>query len=189
MATALVIDEEDRFGPFLYCPRGPVVDYNLSSRTDAVLNLLRRELRPLNSRAICLRLDPPVLAHSAATKPFRRLGFRPAGKFTQVERAWICDLQPDQHGQIEWQKTHGMRGNLPRYLRRAEREGVVVRSSSRAGGPGDLSRHAASFGQPQARDWPPTSGVLSATVRRHGSKWLRASVHRRTRAGSRWHQL
>src|SRR5579884_4048161 len=132
LATALTVEETDRFGPFLYSPRGPVVDYQDSSLTAKVLDLLRRELGRHASNPVCLRLDPALGKDSMATKPFRRLGFRDAGRFTQVERSWISELQPGWEEQIEWQRAHGMRSNLPRYLRRAEREGVVVRPGSNA---------------------------------------------------------
>ena len=41
----------------------------------------------------------------------------------------MADLQESWDAQIEWQKDHGMRSNMPRYLRRSEKEGVVVRAS------------------------------------------------------------
>jgi lipid II:glycine glycyltransferase (peptidoglycan interpeptide bridge formation enzyme) len=129
VATALLIEEIDRFGPFIYAPRGPVTDYSDQKQAGAVIKLLIEEGRKLNPKAICLRLDPSIVHDAKETKVFGANDFRPAAKFTQVERAWMADLQPTHEAQIEWQKEHGMRSNIPRYLRRAEREGVTVRSS------------------------------------------------------------
>jgi lipid II:glycine glycyltransferase (peptidoglycan interpeptide bridge formation enzyme) len=129
VATVLLIEENDRLGPLIYAPRGPVTDYTNHQQAQAVLRLLIDEGRKLNPKALNLRLDPSIVHDAAETQVFKQLGFVPAAKFTQVERAWMADLQPTPEAQIEWQKEHGMRSNIPRYLRRAEREGVTVRAS------------------------------------------------------------
>ena len=132
VATVLLIEDKDRFGPLVYGPRGPVTDYTDQKQAQAVIDLLVKEGRKLSPKALNLRLDPAIVHDAAEIKPFAKLGFKPAAKFTQVERAWMADLQPTQEDQLEWQKEHGMRSNIPRYLRRAEREGVTVRISDQS---------------------------------------------------------
>jgi len=135
VATVLLVEELDRFGKILYAPRGPVTDYTDHAQAKAILKLLATEARKLVPQAVCLRLDPPILHNAKETAVFTQTGFRAAGKFTQVERSWMADLQPTAEAQLEWQKSHGLRSNIPRYLRRAERAGVTVRVSDK---PADL---------------------------------------------------
>ncbi len=135
VATILGFLDNDRFGPYFYCPRGPAVDWSNSGRVAQVLRALREYIREAEPAAVCLRCDPSLPAGSPETRPFPSLGFRSSGRFVNVERTWIAELQPSWEAQIEWQKDHGMRSNIPRYLRRAEAAGVVVRASD---DPGDL---------------------------------------------------
>jgi peptidoglycan pentaglycine glycine transferase (the first glycine) len=137
VATALVMDDDDRFGNYLYCPRGPLLDWTDVPLATEVLNRLRKTCRELAPHAVCLRVDPALPEGSPATAAYGALGFQRAGRFVQVERTWMADLQPTWERQLEWQKAHGMRSNIPRYLRRAEREGLVVRSSD---DPADLEK-------------------------------------------------
>jgi lipid II:glycine glycyltransferase (peptidoglycan interpeptide bridge formation enzyme) len=130
VATIMVFLEGDRFGPYLYCPRGPAMDWSNVLRATHVLKAVRDRARELEPKAICLRCDPPLVYGSPDTVPFRTLGFRSAGRFVQIDRTWMADLQPSWDEQLEWQKEHGMRSNVPRYLRRAEHDGVVVRASA-----------------------------------------------------------
>lgn len=113
----------------MYGPRGPVTDYSNAAQTKAVLALLVKEGSKLAPKTVCLRLDPALVREDKQTGSFAAAGFKDAAKFIQVERPWIAELQPDWDSQIKWQAEHGMRSNIPRYLRRAEREGVTVRAS------------------------------------------------------------
>lgn len=127
VGSILFIEDIDRFGTVLYAPRGPVLDWRNISIAEATLSLLVIEGKKLAPKAICLRLDPAIVHDAPEVAAFPASGFKAAAKFTQVERAWMASLQPSQDEQITWQKEHGMRSNIPRYLRRAEREGVTVR--------------------------------------------------------------
>jgi peptidoglycan pentaglycine glycine transferase (the first glycine) len=129
IGATLMVEMKDRFGPYMYVPRGPAVDYSDRDQAECVLRAVIEQGRRLNPRAVCVRVDPALQNGSRETAVFQQLGFKPAGRFLQVERAWMCDLQATHERQLEWQKAHGMRSNLPRYLSRAEKEGVVVRHS------------------------------------------------------------
>lgn len=132
IATALLIEETSRFGRFLYSPRGPLVDYSNRSLTNAVLQELIQYCRDLPGITF-LRLDPALPHVSPDAKVFADLGFKPAARwFVQVGRAWVVDIGGKSDDQIiEWLSEHGMRSNVPRYLRKAARAGVTVRTSDR----------------------------------------------------------
>lgn len=131
VAVGQLIGMHDRFGPYAYSPRGPLLDYSDHNLVRSVLRELIRYAATAMPDAICLRLDPAILHDSPEAEIFPELGFRRAGKFTQVERAWIIDIKDKSDDELlAWLKEHGMRSNIPRYLRRAERMGVTVRSST-----------------------------------------------------------
>lgn len=136
MATALLIEERNRFFKFIYCPRGPLVDYSNQKLTQQVHTDLIEYVRSMPNIAY-LRLDPALLRASKETKLFSTLGFKPGGRwFVQVGRAWVAEIgAKSDNEQLQWLGEHGMRSNVPRYLRKAARAGVTVRSSD---SPADL---------------------------------------------------
>ena len=81
VATIFGFLEDDRFGPYFYCPRGPAMDWSNRERATQVLRALREYVREAEPTAVCLRCDPSLAAGSPDTAPFRDLGFRPAGNF------------------------------------------------------------------------------------------------------------
>lgn len=130
VASALLIQERNRFGQFLYCPRGPLTNYADLNQTRAVLVQLI-EYAKLQPNIVYLRLDPAIPANRSETEIFSKLGFKPGGRwFVQVGRAWIVDIGGKSDDQLlQWLSEHGMRSNVPRYLRKAIRAGVTVRAS------------------------------------------------------------
>ncbi|MFI5240336.1 MAG: lipid II:glycine glycyltransferase FemX [Candidatus Saccharimonadia bacterium] len=129
VASALVIQEASRFGPYCYLPRGPLLNYDNPALLRAVLKDLQDKYQGTNN--LFLRIDPALGKTNLSAVVFADLKFRPAAKwFVQVGRAWIADLFETEDAQMHWLSEHGMRSNVPRYLRRAIKAGVAVRRSS-----------------------------------------------------------
>ncbi len=131
VATALLVEERNRFCRFLYCPRGPLMNYGDQALSSQVLTSLIEYARSQPNIAY-LRLDPAILTDNKAADLFPKLNFKPGARwFVQVGRAWVVDIGGKSDEQLlQWLTEHGMRSNVPRYLRKAERAGVTVRSSA-----------------------------------------------------------
>lgn len=114
-------------GYFWYAPRGIAMDYSDPDSVTAAYRALNEFIRPHGGAF--LRVDPDILPDTPEEKALDALGPRPAAMFTQAERVWCVDLQQDEVSQLAWMKEHGMRSNVPYYLRRAARGGAVIRIS------------------------------------------------------------
>ncbi|MHB8718819.1 MAG: lipid II:glycine glycyltransferase FemX [Candidatus Dormibacteria bacterium] len=126
--TCLLVTKRDHIATFVHCPRGPVVDWDDTRLATAVVGALVAHVA--RSGVAYLRCDPPLLRGSGQIAPLRSSGFRRAGRLAQVERAWMIDIDGRSDADLlAWMREHGMRSNIPRYLRRAERLGVEVRRS------------------------------------------------------------
>lgn len=120
-----------RLGSFWYSPRGLVMDYANKKLVTEAYGSIKQYFKAHGHGAAFLRVDPDVVRGDAAEacidshKPGR------AAIFTQAERVWLVDIQPDEKQQLAWMKERGMRSNVPRYLRKAARAGVRVRASDK----------------------------------------------------------
>ena len=122
-------------GSFWYSPRGLVLDYSNTALVGQAYRAL--EAYFASQHGAFLRVDPDVVRGDAAEAAIDELGPGQAAIFTQAERVWCIDIQPDEATQLEWMKSHGMRKNIPYYLRRAANADVVVRASD---DPADLEK-------------------------------------------------
>lgn len=124
VALALVTQEQTKFGPYVYCPRGPVVDWSNNRIRGYVLKELSQFFEKKGQ--VFLRIDPAVLVSNEVVRTdLRRIGFDPAVRAVQVERAWMLDLK----GHTEDELMAGMRKNSRYYLKKAIKQGVTVRVS------------------------------------------------------------
>lgn len=119
VGLCLAIEEVSRFGKFIYCPRGPVLDWNDE-------NLKKMALESLISffekkGYVFLRLDPAIQEDIF----FKNLGFRNAVNFVQVERSWMLDIE----GKSDEDLMLGMRKNARYSLKKAMKSGVKVEIS------------------------------------------------------------
>ncbi len=132
VATVLLIHERNRFSQFYYSPRGPLLNYSDQELMRNVLTTLTTYCQTQPGIAY-LRLDPALLHDSSEAALFPELGFKPGGRwFVQVGRAWVVDIADKSDDQLlQWLGEHGMRSNVPRYLRKAAKAGVTVRSSDK----------------------------------------------------------
>jgi peptidoglycan pentaglycine glycine transferase (the first glycine) len=110
--------------PILYCPRGPVLDYN---RPD-ILRALVGEIRARAGSAIFLKIDPPIERDSAEAATLSSAGFRPSGGSgfggVQPTAVMVLDLS------LGLDKVEEGFHKKWRYnIRLAERKGVTVRTA------------------------------------------------------------
>lgn len=117
-------------GSFWYSPRGIAMDYHDKTRVTIAYNTLNQYIKNKGASAF-LRVDPDLLENSEEEELIDELRPKHAPMFTQAERVWCVDIQADEKSQLDWMKQHGMRSNVPRYLRRAVREGATVRISDK----------------------------------------------------------
>lgn len=110
-----------------YVPRGPLgawLDDELLAPLLAELHRVARQ-----QRAICLRIEPPLLEHTAGERRLRQLGFRPCDQTNQPRTSLLLDLRPGLDALLA-----GMHQKTRYNLRYAARRGVEVR----VGGADDL---------------------------------------------------
>jgi peptidoglycan pentaglycine glycine transferase (the first glycine) len=117
-------------GSFWYCPRGLVLDYSNEHLVKSAYGLIRHYFKTHGHGAAFLRVDPDVVRGDPAEEWIDTLKPGQAAIFTQAERVWLVDIQKNEQDQLAWMQEHGLRSNIPRYLRKAARAGVTVRASS-----------------------------------------------------------
>lgn len=124
VSVCLCVEEKSRFGKFVYCPRGPILDWEDESVRPKIVTKLSEFFR--NKGIIFLRIDPAVVGNeSFISREIRRIGFIDAATFVQVERAWMLDIK----GKSDDELMKGMRKNSRYYLRKAIKSGIKVRVS------------------------------------------------------------
>ncbi len=119
MAICLATEESGRFGKFVYCPRGPIVNWDCEESKFLILEKLTSFFK--NKGYVFLRLDPAIKKEN----DFFPNDFRDAINFVQVERAWMLDIE----GKSEEELMLGMRKNTRYSLKKAMKSGVKVEIS------------------------------------------------------------
>lgn len=123
--VCLALEEVSRFGRFIYCPRGPIVDWNQPDLASAALPALKDYFASRNY--LHLRLDPEVEQDNLEIlQIFQQHRFFPAVKAIQVERAWVLDLEH----KTEQELLSGMRKNTRYYIKRGQKSGLTIEFSS-----------------------------------------------------------
>jgi peptidoglycan pentaglycine glycine transferase (the first glycine) len=108
-----------------YVPRGPLVDWSNWRQVQALFSAIRRAARP--HRAFGLTIEPDLESTSELLKTFDRLGLRPSNKEYQPRSTILVDLTASEDRILARMKSK-CRYNI----RRAQREGVVVRDGTAA---------------------------------------------------------
>ncbi|HVX92852.1 MAG TPA: peptidoglycan bridge formation glycyltransferase FemA/FemB family protein, partial [Candidatus Dojkabacteria bacterium] len=84
-------EEISRYGKFIYCARGPIINWENKEIRPKVIHAIREYFK--NKGYILLRLDPAIKKENLELhNDFKLLGFQDAVNFIQVERAWMLDL-------------------------------------------------------------------------------------------------
>jgi peptidoglycan pentaglycine glycine transferase (the first glycine) len=129
--------------PYLYAPRGPVVN----DPGDGALAALCAEAARQGRRrgAFMLKVEPSVVDGDAAwLAALRRLGFRRNPFATHPRRSWLLDIRPSEADLLA-----GMKEKWRYNIRLAGRKGVVVREAT---SPADLDTFYALYQETAARD-------------------------------------
>ncbi|MBN1373753.1 peptidoglycan bridge formation glycyltransferase FemA/FemB family protein [Candidatus Dojkabacteria bacterium] len=126
VAVCLGLEIKSRFGNYIYCPRGPILEWeNEKTRTDVITTLVDFFK---TKGYFSLRIDPAIKESSTEiTSTIRSTGFVDAVNFIQVERSWMLDI----NGKSDDELFSGMRKNTRYYIRRAQKLGVTVRVSDK----------------------------------------------------------
>ncbi len=116
VGLCLAVEEIGRFGKFVYCPRGPVLDWENKEKANLALNALVEFFK--DKGVLFLRMDPSI---KEDVLDFKKLGFRDAAYFVQPERVWMLDLQDKSEDEL----IRGMR-QKGRYLKKAIKSDLEV---------------------------------------------------------------
>lgn len=142
IATALIIRQALPLKKcWLYCPRGPLADY----QHPEALKLLLQKIRDMakHERAVFFRMDPPLLAEEKID--WKHLGAQKAHAHYQPENTLILDLDRDEEELLKQMKPKG------RYnIKVAQKNGVIVRKSSNS--PEDIDAFYRLLQQTTSRD-------------------------------------
>lgn len=112
---------------YWYAPRGIAMDYSDKRHVKNAYNALNNYVKAKGGAFF--KVDPDLTHNDPAVAAIDELHPRRAAIFSQAERVWCVDLQKDEESLLTWMKEHGMRKNVPYYLRRAKRDGATVRVS------------------------------------------------------------
>jgi peptidoglycan pentaglycine glycine transferase (the first glycine) len=107
-----------------YCPKGPILDYADGELARAVLEALAEDAR--RQRSIVLTVEPEAEAGTAGMgHALRQAGYRPSPAQLQSSSTVLVDLRADDE-----QLMKPMSATWRRYIRKAARDGVTVRSGT-----------------------------------------------------------
>lgn len=124
IGICLAVEEDSRFGRFVYCPRGPIINWENPTNRGAIITELQNFFR--GKGYIFLRIDPAVKKEmSKVEKELVRAGFENAMNFVQVERAWMLDIKDRTDEEI----MSEMRKNTRYSLRKSMKAGLDVKIS------------------------------------------------------------
>jgi len=123
-ATQLLIKSAP-FGLFSvgYVPRGPLVDWQDTETTTALLNALHIEARQHN--AVFLKIEPALPYSPQAHQRLLDHGFRATSYTNQPRATLVLDLTQDLDDIFKQ-----MRKKTRQYIRRSVRQGVTVRTGT-----------------------------------------------------------
>ncbi len=119
----LAIKYESRLGNYIYCPRGPLLDWSKPNLFKALFARLKEIAREEN--CIFLKLDPLLKDTIENRENFKKYGFKPAVTFVQVEDAWLLPLEKSEEELLA-----AMRKTTRYLIRHEPTQGVKIEVSS-----------------------------------------------------------
>jgi len=125
LAVALIIKVEAKRGHFLFCPHGPIIQD--LAQTKAILEQLTQALKNLGAKENCafFRISPILEDTKKNNEIFSILGYREAPiHMMHPELSWMISLE-----ESEQKIFAGMRKNTRYYIRKAEKEIVLIELS------------------------------------------------------------
>lgn len=125
VAAALVLHIQARRGSFLFCPHGPIIATEHDEQQILVLLLDELKRRARQRKCVCIRISPLMQKNASHALLWKELGFRDAPTHMHPELAWILDITPDHATLLQ-----GMRKTTRYSIKKAEKDGVIVRQSA-----------------------------------------------------------
>lgn len=128
VAVFLVSVVRARRGDFLLCPHGPIFSKEISSAAISdIFSAIKGELVMIGKTENCdfIRICPILLDTPDHGRIFSELGLREAPIHVYTELSWILDITPSSEQLLSQMKKNTRYG-----IRKAERDGIVVRSSA-----------------------------------------------------------
>ncbi len=119
VGVALFIKIQARRGTFLFCPHGPLIDWENPEHLDMLLEYVKELAKQQGVSFI--RISPLIHEQAQSRRIFRQRGFRDAPIHMHAEASWILDIRPDEDELLA-----NMRKNTRYGIRRGGREGVEV---------------------------------------------------------------
>ncbi len=113
-----------RMRTHLYTSNGPVLDWDTAEPYFTALVEYLKKIA-IKENALFVRLDPLLIDNPENLSMLARRGLKQAKTNVQAENKWILDITPE-----EQQLLTDMRKNTRYAIRKAEKEGVVIKSSS-----------------------------------------------------------
>lgn len=129
--------EQDHRIAYWYMPRGLAMDYTDSAAVVEAYRELKRYCESLGARAAFLRVDPNVEQDEPAESALDEAGAKKAAVFHQVERCWVTEIHRSEEEQLAYMKSHGMRTDVLKRVKKSRKSGVTTRASD---DPADLER-------------------------------------------------
>jgi peptidoglycan pentaglycine glycine transferase (the first glycine) len=112
VGTCLCLEEETKFGKFIYCPRGPMLNWEMNAK-----EVIEKIVQYLKTQGpyMFIRMDPSVRKDNAEiSNIFKSLNAKDAITFLQVERCWMLDIENKSQEQLLSNMRRQTRYNINR---------------------------------------------------------------------------
>lgn len=117
--VALIVKVTAKRGNFLFCPHGPLLDWQDESSFEKLINYLK--ILGKDEQVSFIRISPFIINNLVNRELFKKYGFRAAPIHMHSELSWMLDITPNEEILFKnFRKTHR---NL---IRKAEKEGITV---------------------------------------------------------------
>lgn len=124
VGIALLVKQETFLGNYLYCPRGPLLNWKYPIGFDVLLKKFQEVGR--KEKSIFIKLDPLLEESTQNRQMFKKRGFVSAVTFVQVEDAWLLDLTKSEEELLA-----NMRKTTRYLIRHESKRGVRVEISDK----------------------------------------------------------
>lgn len=120
---SLVIHVHAKRGDFFYLPYGPILDYDQPQHLKFFIDSLKEKAKEF--KVAFIRVSPFIEDNSINLNKFKKVKLHKAPMHMIAETTWVLDLDKPEE-----QILKEMRQNHRNLIRRAERDGVNVKSST-----------------------------------------------------------
>ena len=126
VGICLAVKYVTRLGNYIYCPRGPLLDW----KNPQIFETLFESLKTLAEKERCafIKIDPLLEDTEENRQIFAKKGFKEAVTFIQVEDAWLLPLHKPEEELLA-----GMRKTTRYLIRNEPKQGVEIEISASPG--------------------------------------------------------